>query len=87
MPYIVTAECLQCGACISGCEQQAISEGENQSHIDPKLCIECGTCEMNCPTQAIIFVEEAELAAYWKDHPAEQPPTSGAGAGAQAGSG
>ncbi len=80
MPYVVTAECLQCGACISGCEQQAISEGENQSHIDPRLCIECGTCEMNCPTQAIIFVEESELAAYKLAHPNEFPVAS-AGSG------
>jgi len=60
MPYVVTSACNQCGACIAGCENDAITEGETQSHIDPDKCIECGTCEANCPSQAIIFVQEAE---------------------------
>lgn len=60
MPYIVTAECLNCGACMAGCENDAITEGEVQSHIDPDLCIECGTCEINCPISAIIYVDDAE---------------------------
>jgi ferredoxin len=60
MPYIVTAECLNCGACIAGCENDAITEGDFQSHIDPELCIECGTCEMNCPVSAIIYVDDEE---------------------------
>ncbi len=73
MPYVVTSACIQCGACIAGCEQTAISEGDTQSHIDPRICIECGTCEMNCPSQAIIFVEEADLEAYKLAHPDEFP--------------
>ena len=60
MPYVVTDQCILCGACVSGCAQGAITEGETQSHIDVALCIECGTCEMNCPSEAIIFVEETE---------------------------
>jgi ferredoxin len=62
MPYVVTSECNQCGACIAGCENNAIREGETQSIIDVTLCIECGTCERNCPFNAIIFVEEPEVA-------------------------
>ena len=57
MPYIVTDACILCGACVAGCESNAISEGETQSHIDPELCVECGTCARNCPSDAIIFVE------------------------------
>jgi ferredoxin len=60
MPYIVTAECIQCGACVVGCENDAITEGDSQSHIDPALCVECGTCERNCPVSAIIFIDDAE---------------------------
>lgn len=63
MPYIVTLECIQCGACAAGCENDAITEGETQSHIDITLCIECGTCERNCPVNAIIFIEDAEYKA------------------------
>lgn len=63
MPYVVTAECIACGACAAGCENNAITEGETQSHIDITLCIECGTCASNCPMQAIVYVEESELKA------------------------
>jgi ferredoxin len=60
MPYVVTGECILCGACVVGCESNAITEGETQSHIDPNLCVECGTCERNCPVEAIIYVEELD---------------------------
>jgi ferredoxin len=60
MPYIVTSECILCGACVVGCESNAITEGDTQSYIDPELCVECGTCERNCPSEAIIYVEDAE---------------------------
>jgi ferredoxin len=61
MPYVVNSNCIQCGACVVGCESSAITEGETQSQIDVTICIECGTCKINCPSDAIDFVEEAEL--------------------------
>ena len=76
MPYIVTKACVLCGACVFGCESNAISEGETQSHIDVNLCVECGTCERNCPSDAIIFVDDAEAAA----QPAAQTTTDLRGA-------
>jgi ferredoxin len=63
MPYVVTDTCILCGACVSGCESGAITEGETKSHIDINICIECGTCERNCPSEAILYVDEAEAAA------------------------
>lgn len=60
MPYVVSSDCILCGACVSGCEVGAITEGEEQCHIDPDVCIECGTCEANCPSQAIHFADDAE---------------------------
>lgn len=60
MPYVVTDECIQCGACFVGCENNAISEGVTKNEIDVNICIECGTCERNCPSDAIIFVDEEE---------------------------
>ncbi|MEN6555745.1 MAG: 4Fe-4S binding protein, partial [Anaerolineaceae bacterium] len=42
MPYIVTSECILCGACVAGCPSEAITEGETQSHIDTEICVECG---------------------------------------------
>ena len=62
MPYVVTDECILCGACVVGCEVEAITEGETQAHIDTEICIECGTCERNCISEAIIYVDEDEAA-------------------------
>jgi ferredoxin len=61
MPYLVTDECILCGACVVGCPSGAIQEGETKSFILVDLCIECGTCEQNCPSGAIIWVEVEEL--------------------------
>ncbi len=63
MPYIVTSDCTQCGACVAGCDSDAITEGETQSHIDVAICVECGTCMRNCPFDAIIYQTEAEALA------------------------
>jgi ferredoxin len=60
MPYIVTDECILCGACVVGCPSGAVEEGETKCQINAELCIECGTCEANCPSGAIIFVEQEE---------------------------
>jgi len=72
MPYVVTDECILCGACSAGCESDAITEGETQAHIDVDICIECGTCEMNCPSEAIIYVEESELESHQPSKGAEE---------------
>ena len=62
MPYVVTDECILCGACVVGCESDAITEGETKAHIDVEICVECGTCERNCISDAIIYVDEDEAA-------------------------
>ena len=62
MPYVVTTECIQCGACAAGCESNAIHEEPTQSVIDVAICIECGSCHTNCPVSAIVFMEEQEYA-------------------------
>ena len=60
MPYFVTTDCILCGACVVGCESDAITEGDTQAHIDVDLCVECGTCERNCPSEAIVYLEDEE---------------------------
>lgn len=60
MPYVVNENCILCGACVVGCESDAITEGETQSHIDVTICVECGTCQRNCPVDAIEYIEEEE---------------------------
>jgi ferredoxin len=58
MGYVVTSECILCGACISGCDNEAITEGDTQAQINTEICVECGTCERNCPSSAIIYEED-----------------------------
>jgi ferredoxin len=61
MPYVVNENCILCGACVAGCESNAITEGDTQSHIDVTICIECGTCNINCPSDAIDFIEDTDV--------------------------
>ena len=68
MPYIVTEDCINCGACVVGCESEAITEGEMQSHIDPTLCHACFDCQEVCPFGAI---EEVD----WRDPATRQTRT------------
>jgi ferredoxin len=75
MPYIVTDACLLCGACVAGCESNAIREGETQTHIDLELCVECGTCARNCPSEAIIFIEEVVSKDRARPQPEVHPQT------------
>jgi ferredoxin len=61
MPYVVGDECILCGACVAGCANGAIREGDTKALIDLSLCVECGTCADNCPSSAITWVEEKEV--------------------------
>ena len=53
MAYVITDNCISCGACASDCPVEAISEGEGKYVIDADTCIECGACAAGCPTEAI----------------------------------
>ena len=52
MPYMITDECISCGACAGECPASAISEGDTHYEIDPEKCIECGACASTCPVGA-----------------------------------
>lgn len=53
MAYVITDECISCGACEDSCPVDAISEGSDIYEIDADLCIDCGVCEGTCPVSAI----------------------------------
>ncbi len=53
MAYVISDECISCGACEPVCPTEAISEGETQYVIDAELCIDCGSCAEVCPQEAI----------------------------------
>ncbi len=85
MAYIITDECIACGACETECPNEAISEGDTQFVIDPSKCTECvgafgsSQCADVCPVDACIpdpyHVEtKAQLLGKWHElHPEKEP--------------
>ena len=53
MAYVISEECISCGACESECPVNCISEGDSQYTIDGGECIDCGSCADVCPVSAI----------------------------------
>ena len=52
MAYVISDECISCGACASECPVEAISEGDGKYVIDAASCIDCGNCSNVCPVGA-----------------------------------
>ncbi|UCF04327.1 MAG: 4Fe-4S binding protein [bacterium] len=51
--YVITENCICCGACVPECPVEAISEGNEVYLIDEEMCTDCGTCVESCPVEAI----------------------------------
>lgn len=52
MAYIITDECINCGACETECPSGAISPGDEKYIIDPTKCNNCKNCVDICPVDA-----------------------------------
>ena len=52
MAYVISNECISCGACEPDCPVNAISQGDDIYVIDGSACIDCGACEAVCPVGA-----------------------------------
>ena len=53
MAYVISDECISCGACAGACPVEAISEGDGKYVIDADACVDCGSCAAGCPVDAI----------------------------------
>ncbi len=53
MAYVISDECISCGACAGACPVEAISEGDGKYVIDADTCVDCGSCAAGCPVEAI----------------------------------
>lgn len=60
MAYMITEECINCGACEPECPNQAISPGDEIYVIDYNKCTECvghfdeSQCASVCPVDSCI---------------------------------
>ena len=54
MAYVITDDCVECGACEAQCPVEAIAEGDGKYVIDADTCVECGACAAQCPVDAIV---------------------------------
>ncbi|HWR20154.1 MAG TPA: 4Fe-4S binding protein [Clostridia bacterium] len=52
MAYVISSDCISCGACEPDCPVNAISQGDEIYVIDANACIDCGACEATCPVGA-----------------------------------
>ena len=52
MAYVITDDCIACGACAADCPVGAIAEGDGKYVIDADTCIDCGNCAETCPVSA-----------------------------------
>lgn len=53
--YIISDECINCGACEEECSAKAIyfDSDFNRYVIESDKCVGCGACEASCPLEAI----------------------------------
>jgi ferredoxin len=60
MATYITIDCINCGACLPECPNDAITEGEDIYVINPSLCTECvgfhdvEACQAVCPVECCL---------------------------------
>lgn len=60
MATTITEACINCGACIPECPNEAITQGDDYYVINPQLCTECvgfhdhEACQAICPVECCI---------------------------------
>ncbi len=85
MAYLITDECISCGACEPECPNAALVEGETIYDVLPEKCTECvgsfdtQQCVEICPVDCCLpdpdhkETREQLLEKWQKSHPGETP--------------
>ena len=85
MAFMITEDCVMCGACEVECPNEAIGPGEDRYIIDPDRCTECvgfydeQQCALVCPVDACVpdpdrrESREELKAKYQRLHPDREP--------------
>ncbi len=53
MAYVISDECISCGACEPACPVEAITQGDDKFVINANTCTDCAACTDSCPVEAI----------------------------------
>ena len=52
MAYVISDDCIACGACESECPASCISQEGDKYIISKDDCVDCGACAGVCPVDA-----------------------------------
>lgn len=52
MAYVISEDCISCGACEPECPTKAIFQGDDTFEIIKEKCTSCGMCASVCPVDA-----------------------------------
>ena len=50
MAYVISDDCISCGACAGVCPVEALSAGADHYEIIAEVCVDCVACVAACPT-------------------------------------
>lgn len=56
-PARSSAECVECGACVAACREQAVDVGRGYPVFASSRCVGCGGCAEACPSGAIVVAK------------------------------
>ena len=57
MAYVISDDCISCGACADQCPTSCIEMGDDHYVINADECASCGACADACPVHCIKYAD------------------------------